>query len=584
MKIKQIGSNVLNWFTRRAIETVDSWDGAASNYANTDAYCKACLIDVNPSGKPKAQSHCMLPVKAPGSSAYADKGIMAASGGRGLGAVKKPADVNQATFDAQVKKAAKTIVSAYKDMDKEAPASMMEMAGMARAISVDSIFQQLQCAMMDQHEMGMGMADMGYLVTVFIDSGELYALFNHEGLLQRAKLTLGDNDTVTLGPMEDVSQQFVPTTRSSVTVKRQADGNYRVFMLAGTALINKVGQIDSTKLYDDMIRRAEDYGYYPAIDFFHLGEDDASCEFGQVDWLGREGVCYLASGVLYKDHPLTEPVVRAINAEPEVWGNSIEYYPMPDSVDYVEVGKLEIPVFLEGLNTRISILPSVEAASWFTSVRTEQRAMNEKQKAALKKLLGEDEFNRRMADVEDVNGVVDKRKLIFRATSVDAPVVEAADGAAAEPVATPEAVDDKTTVQNEDAHAEPEIELDEEAVTAIAEAVTESNAFTTLFTALTDKVTALLADIATLQTNLTTAQATVTRSTKRLDALEQAEDEHGQVLAADQPRRVTDPKLRMVYRPRQQRAAEEYEYEEVEDSEAVAAATLDRIPKMGAYN
>ena len=138
---------LLNWFVHRAIEEVTSWDGSASNYADTNAYCKACLIDVNPAGKAKAQSHCMLPVKAPGSSKFADRGIMAASGGHGLSQVKKPSDVDQTTWDAVIKKAAKTIVNAYKDMGRKAPGSMMDMAGMARAVSVDSIFQQLQTAM-----------------------------------------------------------------------------------------------------------------------------------------------------------------------------------------------------------------------------------------------------------------------------------------------------------------------------------------------------------------------------------------------------------------------------------------------------
>jgi len=39
------------------------WDGSASNYKDTDAYCAACLIDLNPAGKDKVQALCKLPVK-----------------------------------------------------------------------------------------------------------------------------------------------------------------------------------------------------------------------------------------------------------------------------------------------------------------------------------------------------------------------------------------------------------------------------------------------------------------------------------------------------------------------------------------
>lgn len=592
MKLTINPKTVLNWFVHRAIETVDSWDGKASNYADTSAYCKACLIDVN-TGSEKKQTHCMLPVKRPGSSKMADKAIFAVAGGRGLSAVKKPSDVDQAKWDAAVSKAAKTVVNAYKDMEKTPPSSMMEMAGMARAISVDLVFQQLQMALYDQVEMwGYGTVESpGYLVTVYIDNGELYALFNKEGLLRRSLLTLGDNDVVTMGELEDVTQQFTPTQRSQISIKRQADGNYRVFMLAATALINKAGQIDSTALFDDMIQRAEDYGFYPSIDFFHLGEEDESCDFGKIDFLGREGICYLASGVLYQDHELTQRMVPKLEKNPEEWGVSIEYYPLLDSIDFVQLDTIEIPVFLRGLNTRISILPATEACSWFTSVELEENTMTDAQKAALKKLLGDDEFERRMKKVDGVNGEVNERKLIFRAKAegegtVTEPVAEA--GATADAGAS-----DKTTTQNAEQPAEtpnvvsaelaPEIELDEEAVAAIAEAVTENATFSTMFTALTDKLTQVLADLSTLQTNFAASQATVARMDTRLQGIEQEEQEHQQTVQADTPRRVNDAKMRMTYRPRHQRAVEVVEEVE-EDYAQVADKTLERIPSYGAYN
>jgi hypothetical protein len=59
------------------------WSGDASNYDSTEAYCSACLIDVNSAAgnDEKAQSHCMLPVKSPGSDSYNWDGIKAAAGG-----------------------------------------------------------------------------------------------------------------------------------------------------------------------------------------------------------------------------------------------------------------------------------------------------------------------------------------------------------------------------------------------------------------------------------------------------------------------------------------------------------------------
>jgi len=43
--------------------TDKSWDGAASKYRDTDAYCGACLIDLNAPGAEKTQANCKLPVK-----------------------------------------------------------------------------------------------------------------------------------------------------------------------------------------------------------------------------------------------------------------------------------------------------------------------------------------------------------------------------------------------------------------------------------------------------------------------------------------------------------------------------------------
>lgn len=42
-----------------------AWDGSASNYQDTDAYCAACMIDTNPSGAKKVQANCKLPYKTP---------------------------------------------------------------------------------------------------------------------------------------------------------------------------------------------------------------------------------------------------------------------------------------------------------------------------------------------------------------------------------------------------------------------------------------------------------------------------------------------------------------------------------------
>lgn len=41
------------------------WDGSASRYDDTAAYCAACLIDDNPAGEEKTQARCHLPIREP---------------------------------------------------------------------------------------------------------------------------------------------------------------------------------------------------------------------------------------------------------------------------------------------------------------------------------------------------------------------------------------------------------------------------------------------------------------------------------------------------------------------------------------
>lgn len=45
--------------------TTKPWDGSASKYTDTNAYCAACLIDDNPPGAEKVQGRCHLPIKEP---------------------------------------------------------------------------------------------------------------------------------------------------------------------------------------------------------------------------------------------------------------------------------------------------------------------------------------------------------------------------------------------------------------------------------------------------------------------------------------------------------------------------------------
>lgn len=77
--------------------TEQAWDGSASRYADTNAYCKACLIDENEPGADKVQAMCHLPVYEPNGdlNANAVRAAAAALGGA-RGGVKASADAKAA--------------------------------------------------------------------------------------------------------------------------------------------------------------------------------------------------------------------------------------------------------------------------------------------------------------------------------------------------------------------------------------------------------------------------------------------------------------------------------------------------------
>ncbi len=98
------------------------WDGAASNYDSTEAYCEACLVDLNDGSGPKVKGQCHLPVKT-SSGAYNRAALGAAAaalaGGRGGGVQIPPA---------AKKAAAKKLAALYRRFNLDVPDSLKNMA------------------------------------------------------------------------------------------------------------------------------------------------------------------------------------------------------------------------------------------------------------------------------------------------------------------------------------------------------------------------------------------------------------------------------------------------------------------------
>src|SRR5690606_11122517 len=149
-----------------------------------------------------------------------------------------------------------------------------------------------------------------YLAQIYIDDeGKHYALFSREARLYRAALTL-DSGEVLDGELVEVEQEFTPVNRSNVVLRELPSGDIRFFLVAAAPVANRVGHIDRTTRFDNMVRRAQELDFYPRLDVYHLGGLDPAFEFGEFDLLARDGVTYIASGVMDGSHPLTQAVLR----------------------------------------------------------------------------------------------------------------------------------------------------------------------------------------------------------------------------------------------------------------------------------
>ncbi len=102
--------------------TSKAWDGSASKYPDSAAYCAACLIDTNEPGQDKVQSNCKLPIKEPNGD------INSNALGPALGALMGARGGLKGVSPADRKKAAKALLRAYQEAKMTPPDSLKNMA------------------------------------------------------------------------------------------------------------------------------------------------------------------------------------------------------------------------------------------------------------------------------------------------------------------------------------------------------------------------------------------------------------------------------------------------------------------------
>jgi hypothetical protein len=214
-----------------------------------------------------------------------------------------------------------------------------------RAVNIGAIWTAVQNHLNEngtEDEYG-DMRSSGYVLDIYAEEAGVFAIITrNDGKLYKVPVTIDADSQVTFGEEQLVVMDFKPVTARSITVKRQADGQVRWFaMPACTAVLNRVGEIDSRKLFDSFVAHIErDGGTYPELDFFHLGEQ---LILGKADWVARDEYSYCASG-LFEDTEIGRAAAQSIEEHPEYWGLSIAYLPTEEPEQLRSEDGIEIPV------------------------------------------------------------------------------------------------------------------------------------------------------------------------------------------------------------------------------------------------
>lgn len=416
-----------------------------------------------------------------------------------------------------------------------------------RAVSLGSMFTQVDGAMWDSQEHG-----MAWLHDIYRDDdGSLFAIASERGLLYRVPLEVATDGAVTLGEWEPVIAEFKPVSETRTRIIRQADGRVRWLSISCTSVLNRVGEIDSKALFDSFVAHAEATGEYPYRTFYHQGE---ALRTGQADFLARDGDVFITSGLYDDDNPLAEAEIKARGKDPERWGESINYVPTspPEMVEIAE--GVSIPVYTSGIMRETSTLPTDRAAAWFTATR-DQEVMRMRQDVmdALVELLDGDEERAKefAALVDGTNREIADGGLVSREAEPPETPVETPDPAG--PQETPE--------------LEREIVLDESALTLI------TAQFAEMLAPFTEQIEALKTALAGLADSQAGALDEARKAREVLDtriqAVERDDEQKHRDWLADMPRRET---LTVTHRPREANRPDNDEPEKPNPSAVLDAA------------
>jgi hypothetical protein len=402
-------------------------------------------------------------------------------------------------------------------------------------ISMPMIYQQISSKLQEMDE-------WYWLIDAYVDDStkQIYCVVAKDGLLYKADV-LVDPSGITIGAFIQVQEVFQPVANRFM-VKRMEDGSSRWFMISSTAVINRNGAIDSTQLYDNLIRHTEEDKKLPYLAFCH----QHNLKMGTVDWVARDGFVLLASG-MYDNSELGDAMQRAYAADPNYWGASISFWPLEGHME--EIAKdVVVPVYTDGEFEEITIAPKEIACCILTALQSKERIINMDQrvKDAIKKLAGDDTelADRFIALADGVNDEIIQQDMVRRtATETPAP-------AAIESVTPPtEPIVEQVVEPVQEEHS---VIIDEEVVSAVVEKADVTGKITAALAPLIEQFNDALKMMNDLHQEFNdfraASQAASNKFNETVDQIKKTQEQDKKEVENDMPRR---PVTRVQYRPRQ---------------------------------
>lgn len=445
----------------------------------------------------------------------------------------------------------------------------------ARVSAMSQLVGAIYDALRDLNRAAQYIGDDGYAYTdwneylspmdiYYDDDGSLFLLCTKMGKLFRTPVTVstatseddGAIELVTLGtPIEiPLSGRSVTT---SVKVIRTADGKRRWLARAASSVLNRIGEIDSTALFDSFIAHAESTKQFPILSFYHKA---GVIRFGIADFLARDEYLYIATGI-FDDTPTAQAAADGLERATEEWGTSIGYLPTSEP-ELLRVANANIPVYTTGINTEISIVLEREAAAHFTAISTRevQRLMDKATRDKLALLVGEGNADALAAQDDETNRAIATSGMIARtetpaAEATPATVISAAT-APAETIAAQTPVTETPAAVETQARADGTptvLELPDEMFGALVDAIVAHPAIQQIaggVTTLTQNFEQWTPRLTALETSAAEARSA---TETRLAALETDDQTKRAEWLADLP---AVPTTRLVLRPREARAVE----------------------------